>query len=471
MEKKLKIGLLPLFLTLYDQVLDAEDVRKICAFAEVVEGAYNVRGVEVVSGEACRTSDEFQSAIQQFEQAGVDAIVTLHLAYSPSLESIDALAGTRLPVILLDTTPDADFGFDQDASRILFNHGIHGVQDLCNLLIRRGKPFVLEAGHWKESDVIDRTCSAIRGASAALAFRHQRVGLLGKPFDGMGDFAVPFSLLKERFGMEVVQTDSGTLAGRMPSLDSPEVQAEINTDLERFDPGSLSPDEMVASEAAGLALRRWIEEENLSAVTMNFGDISGAPGLPVIPFLEVNKAMERGIGYGGEGDVLTAAFCGALLQAVPESTFTEIFCPDWKGDRIFMSHMGEMNIGLTARRPELSLRPFPFSAADEPLIAAGCFRPGEAVLFNVAPGPDDTFTLVAVPVEVCDTAGCEKIKSSIRGWIKPKVPVIECLERYSRAGGTHHSVLCYGVDRRFAQAFAQVLDWHFEWIDKNGDVS
>ena len=33
---------------------------------------------------------EFQSAVQAFTDAGVDAVVTLHLAYSPSLESEDA---------------------------------------------------------------------------------------------------------------------------------------------------------------------------------------------------------------------------------------------------------------------------------------------------------------------------------------------------------------------------------------------
>jgi L-arabinose isomerase len=46
----------------------------------------------------------------------------------------------------------------------------------------------------------------------------------------------------------------------------------------------------------------------MTAQTIKFGDIKGDPGLPVMPFLEASKAMARGIGYGGEGDVLTAAF-------------------------------------------------------------------------------------------------------------------------------------------------------------------
>ena len=70
---------------------------------------------------------------------GVDAIITLHLAYSPSLESAEVLAQSRLPVIMLDTTPDRDFGGHVDPMRLLDNHGIHGVQDLASVLRRLGE--------------------------------------------------------------------------------------------------------------------------------------------------------------------------------------------------------------------------------------------------------------------------------------------------------------------------------------------
>ncbi len=466
MKQKSKIGLLPLFLELYDRVLDSEKCSEMRDFIGIIEREYQARGVETVPASACRTEDEFAAAVSRFEAEKVDAIVTLHLAYSPSLQAIDALAGTELPIIMLDTTPDVNFGFDQSEDRILFNHGIHGVQDLCNLLIRRGKPFVLEAGHWKESDVIDRTCSSLKGFCAAAAFHHQRVGLLGSPFEGMGDFAVPFDLLEKRFGIKVVPMDSETLAKQMPALDSDAVRTEAEADLVRFDSHELSPETLAKSEAAGLALRQWIEQEKLTAITMNFNDITGAPGLPVVPFLEASKAMARGIGYGGEGDVLTAAFCSAIAQVVPATTFTEMFCPDWNGNRIFMSHMGEMNIALTAQKPVLSLRPYTLSDADEPVVATGCLTAGNALLLNLAPGPDNSFTLVTVPVEVCETGGDETIQNALRGWITPHMEIRECLERYSRVGGTHHSVLCYDVDQRFAQAIAQVMDWRFEWIDK-----
>lgn len=426
MKYKLKIGLLPLFLELYDEVLDAGQAADIRAFADEIDAEYGRRGVETVRIGACRVSSEFHAAVKRFEEEEVDAILTLHLAYSPSLESIDALAGTALPLIVLDTTPDAAFDFDHPAERILFNHGIHGVQDLCNLLIRRGKPFAIEAGHWKDSDVLDRTVSRIRGCAAARAFRNRRVGLVGSVFAGMGDFAVPFELLKRRYGIDVVETDSKSLARRMPAPGAAEVRAEAETDLARCEGVGVDGAKLAETEAAGLAVRRWMEDERLDAFTMNFGDITGLPGLPVVPFLEASKAMSRGIGYGGEGDVLTAAFCSALMRALPETTFTEMFCPDWQGGRIFMSHMGEMNLLLTAAKPVLRVQPYPFSAAADPVIAFGCLKSGSAVLFNLASGPDDTFTLIAVPVEVCDAGGADAFPNAMRGWVRPHMPVADC---------------------------------------------
>jgi len=454
-----KIGLLPFFLHLYENICSQEELDEVKAFADVIRVEYEKRGVEVVLVESCCKQAQFEAAIHTFEQADVDAIVTLHLAYSPSLESIDALAATSLPLIILDTTPDFAFGFEQESERIMFNHGIHGVQDFCNLLLRHDKAFSLEAGHWKQSDVLDRTIALIKGSQAAALLTRARVGIVGTPFKGMGDFAIPFDVLKREIGMEVISADSESVGHLMPAPDSPEVKDEIEKDLAAFRKGTCSDAALRASEVSGLGLRRWMEQEKLSAVTVNFGDITGPPGLPVMPFLELSKAMARGIGYGGEGDVLTAAFCGALGQVVPETTFTEMFCPDWEGNRIFMSHMGEVSTALTAQTPVLEQRPYPFSAADEPVIAAGCLRSGAAWLLNVAPGKDDTFTLVSLPVEVCDTDGNEKIAGGVRGWIKTGLSTPDLLKQYSLHGGTHHSVLCYGVDEAFVQAFASAMQW------------
>jgi len=49
---------------------------------------------------------------------------------------------------MLNTTPDRDFGRDVDPIRLLYNHGVHGLQDLALVLRRFDKPYQVIAGHF-----------------------------------------------------------------------------------------------------------------------------------------------------------------------------------------------------------------------------------------------------------------------------------------------------------------------------------
>ncbi len=147
--------------------------------------------VEIIAVDVCRLESEFKAAVELFEKEKVDSIVTLHLAYSPSLESEKILKSTNLPIVVLDTTPNFDFTDDDDIASINYNHGIHGVQDMCNLLVRNNKEFFIEAGHYLESDVIDRVINCVRGIKIAKEFGNSRVGTIGGEFAGMGDIRLP----------------------------------------------------------------------------------------------------------------------------------------------------------------------------------------------------------------------------------------------------------------------------------------
>jgi len=450
-----RIGLLGLYLELYDRAMPQVRPR-VDAFYGTIAQELGRRGLAVTTAPVCRQQPEFAQAVAAFEQVGVDAIVTLHLAYSPSLEAADVLAGTRLPIIVLDTTPAAGYGPGQDPDALMFNHGIHGVQDLCSVLRGRGKRFQVEAGHCQQSDVLDRIAGWAQAAALATGMRQARVGIIGAPFPGMGDFAVPFAALRESIGMEVIPAEPSYLAALVPSPDAPTVAEEMAADREAFDTEGLDADSHRESVRAGLAVRRWLEEEDLSAFTCNFLDIGGL-GLPTVPFLEASKAMARGLGYAGEGDVLTAALVGVLAQAAP-TTFTEMFCPDWAGNRVFLSHMGEVNPDLLTA-PGLVARPFPWAEVRPPVHPAGMLQAGEAALVNLAPVPG-TYQCMVWPVDMVAPEGPNRMEGSIHGWLAPRFPVAEFLASYSRLGGTHHCALVYGAQAAWlAHRLAVMMDW------------
>ena len=455
---KPRVGLLGLYLELYDRVLP--DVRlRIDSFYQTITSELEKRGLEVVTNSVCRLKPEFEAAVKSFEGANVDAIVTLHLAYSPSLESAPVVAKTKLPVIICDTTQTWSYSPEQDPIELMYNHGIHGVQDFCNLLIREGKPFEIAVGHWEESDVLDQVADLARTARLATRMRTARIGLIGRQFAGMGDFQVPEDILRETIGMEVVHADFGVLKSLMPAENDPTVEAEMAADRERFFAEGIDLEAHRNTTRVCLAVRLWMEQENLSGFTMNFEDINRSTGLLTVPFLEASKANARGMGYAGEGDVLTAAFVGALASVFPETSFTEMFCPDWENDAIFLSHMGELNVDLVSGKATLLPKKMPWVDADTSVVAVGCFKGGDAVFVNLAPGPDNTYTLIIAPVEMLDVECDDRMQDAVRGWFTPSMPLTDFLKEYSVLGGTHHAALVYGDVITDLIRFGNMMDW------------
>ncbi len=509
---KIKIGLLPMYIKLYDDIWPELRIR-MEAFLEKIKGGFRIRGIEIIDVPLCRLKGEFDAAVRMCEKEKADAMVTLHLAYSPSLESAASLAETELPIVVLDTTETFDFSPMQDESEILYNHGIHGVQDMCSMLVRNGRQFFVEAGHWQESDVIDRIVCRLKGIKIASNMKKSRVGIIGSPFEGMGDFYIPAEKLRRDIGIDTIKFDAGKAMKFQDSIKDEEIMAEISDDLASFDisgntasadAGTGGADTGTAagtggtgagagastdadadgfssahrnSALAGLAVRKWIQAEGLSAVTINFMDISKSSGLCCMPFLEISKAMAGGTGYAGEGDLLTASLTGAIASVHRETSFTEMFCPDWKNNSMFLSHMGEMNLNLAAGKPVLMKKEFPFTDASDTVVAYGAFKAGEAVIVNLAPAGVGSversgttsgyrYSLIIAGGRMLGASDRDNMPHSIRGWFKPDMPVAEFLEKFSYAGGTHHSALVYclsnigisGIKRELV-TFGMIMGW------------
>jgi L-arabinose isomerase len=459
------VGLLPFYLKLYDELLPS--LRN--GFADFLTGIaskFEAASVRVTAAPVCCVAEEFETAIRGFERDGVDAIVTLHLAYSPSLESVDALCSTDRPIIILDTTMDSSFGMGVPPDRLMYNHGIHGVMDLGSMLRRRGRAFEIVAGHWRDSGVIARAADMARAAAAAGTFRGSKLLRVGEAFAGMGDFSVEPQLLAERFGMVVEQVGLERLDSAVEDITEESINEELAADRERFD---CELDEGVHRQSirVGLGLRGLLAGGGYHGFSVNFQEFDRTDrAADTMPFLEISKAMARGVGYAGEGDVLSAALVGALARAFDAVTFTEIFCPDWSGNSLFLSHMGEISPAVAGGRARVIAKEAFDSKSATTAVLTCAVKPGPAVFVNLVPGPDDTFSLIVAPVDVLAEDDCldPQMRDTVRAWIRPRVPIAEFLQDYSRAGGTHHSALVLGDSAEAVAAFGRSINTNVVWI-------
>lgn len=454
---KPKAGLLPFYLKLYDD-LQPERRSEFNSFIQRVLDGLSARGISARRAPVCRVADEFQAAVRQFEDAEVDCIITLHLAYSPSLESIDAFCATKLPLLILDISMDAEFGINSSPERIMYNHGVHGVMDFASMLRRRRRPFEIVAGHDSDPATLDRGAEKVRAAVAAQTLRRSRVLRVGQAFSGMGDFMVDEALLEESLGISVSEVDLDALDAAVAAVTERAVEREIAEDQERF-VCELSAETHARSARVGLGLRQLLDQGGYTACSVNFQLFDSADrAADTMPFLEICKAMGRGVGYAGEGDALTAALVGALARGFGAVTFTEIFCVDWKGGNIFLSHMGEISAAVAGDQPRVISKPFIISGSRDPAVLAFPVKSGPAVFVNLAPGPDNTFSLIVAAVEVLDEDASlhPEMRDVVRAWIRPQCEVATFLESYSRAGGTHHSALVLGDHAAAIGAFGRM---------------
>lgn len=463
----MKIGFLPLYIALYDKVVPERRV-KLNTICSDIKAKFNSLGIEVVASEICTVKPQYEKAIADFEAENVDAIVTLHLAYAPSGEYYEVLSKTKLPLIVLDTTITDDFSQNQNSGEIAYCHGIHGVMDMCCMLKQNGKSFAICAGHADNDDMWKKLTGYIKAAASAKAFTGSSVGSIGGNFEGMEDFKVSEDVFMSRFGIKVIKSDKAELLKIASQVTEEEIAKEIEKESklgkditktpEKQNPEKtyqeITEKDFKASAKTNIVLRKWIEEKNLDAITVNFLGVTDA-GLDTMPFMGACLAMQDGIGYAGEGDTFTASLVGALLKNYKETSFIEIFCPDWKNDTLFISHMGEMNYRVAGRELELFRNPFIYGNGTPTVTGYSSFKEGKAVYINLFPTKDD-FKMVLAPVDVLKET-TYNFSGSIRGWIKPPVPVADFLEKISAEGVTHHSAMVYGATTDELKFFAECL--------------
>ncbi len=447
----IKIGFLPLYIELYDRCCP-DDAVKAREYAAALKQKLESCGFEVAAAPVCRLKFEFAKAVQFFEEEQCEAIVTVHLAYSPSLEAVEALAHTDLPIVIMDTTPTAHF--TSPLTEVMPNHGIHGVQDLGNQLLRNGKKFLITAGALDDT-LLKNVSRLVKSAAMAYKMSHLRIGRAGGEFVGMGDFVFEPGTI----GIKEVCWNG------MPEPSEEEVEAEMAANRAMFVEKNLPEDVLRRTARVDLQVRRWVDENKLDGITVCFCGICRQDGWETVPFLEGSLGMARKIGYAGEGDVLTAGLHAALFKAFDKCGFSEMFCPDWIGGRIYVSHMGEINPDIVQGKAMLTEMNYKFSDTGRPAVAFGSFMPGKAVWVDLVPMAEGKFRLIAAPIEFEETPAEIRNMPRNSGFFRPASKSVgDFLAEYTRLGGTHHSVVVYNGDMDILKNFAELMNWDFQTI-------
>lgn len=455
-----RIGLLALTLELYETLSPGRRAsREAWLRTKVIAGLES--RVDVLFTRAVFRREDIEATVAGYEAAGVDALLVILGTYSPSQLSVPALQRTRLPILLWNTQELRAVGPTFTPADMIDNHGVHGTQELANVLMRSGVPFHYVTSPDNDSRGIEELADFFVAAAAVKRLRSARVGLIGYPFPGMGDFAVDTTHLAASLGCAWVNLTVEDYIRRWGAATDGEV-SRLAAEYRRSYAvaGDVTDEDLRCTAAAELAVRGMISENRLDALTYQFTAFGDDERSSTVPFVAASRLMAEGIGFGGEGDLIAAAATAFFNWLQPPASFSEIFTIDFAGESLFLSHMGEANVAMARRDRKVPLvaRPKPITRIrGRQLALVTSFEPGPATLAALALGPGAKWRLIASLMTVEDFG-------PLPGFCVPHFKlkpssgdVRHFLTAYAKAGGPHHNGVLLGDARRRLQLAASLI--------------
>ena len=455
-----KIGLLGLTLELYQTLAPALQASREQFVRAKLKPLLAKHATVMFDGAVCRRT-EIDAAVARFERAGVDAIVVVLLSYSPSQLALPALARTRLPIIIWNTQELWAVDDSYDGQKMVDNHGVHGTQDLANVLLRSGVKFQFVTSHPDDAEGLQAVGDCIAAATAVRRLRQARIGLLGYPFPGMGDFALDTTALAATLGCQWISLSVADYNDRAAAAPAAALKKLVSTYRRSYDLArGLTEADLQATARTEWALRGMVKDHQLQALTYQFLAFGEDPRTLTVPFVAMSRLMAEGIGFGGEGDLIGAAGSSLLHWLCPPATFSEVFTIDFAGNGLFMSHMGEANVAMHRpdRKVKLLAREGPITRTQKrQLELITCLPPVPATLFALTLGPKNRWRLIASPMEIADFGPLPTLDAP-HFKLLPRGDVRSFLTDYALAGGPHHNAVCFGDARARLRRVAELLD-------------
>ncbi|WP_444683904.1 L-arabinose isomerase [Alkalicoccus luteus] len=424
------------------------------------------------------TEQEITRAIREANEhescAGV--IVWMH-TFSPAKRWIQGLMELGKPMLHFHTQHHEQIPWQSiDMDFMNLNQSAHGDREFGFICTRLGLNRRVIAGHWKHEAIQQDIASWMRTMTAVQESRQLKVLRIGDNMRGVAVTEGDKVQAQKDFGWTVDGYGIGDIADAADRFSEQDIQARFDEYSDRYSiPAAKSDDasfrQSVWEQAKiELGIEAMLTENGYHAFTTTFEDLHGVPQLPG---LAVQRLMEKGYGFAGEGDWKTAA----LLRMMKTMTgndrtsfmedYTYHFTPE--GTQVLGSHMLEVCPTIAANSPEIAVHPLGIGGKNDParLIFDGI--EGEAVNVSIV-DMGGRFRMIANDVTAVRVPeSTPKLPVAKVLW-EPKPDFRTSAEAWIYAGGAHHTVLSFSATRHQAADLADALGIEFVSIDANTDL-
>lgn len=420
---------------------------------------------EVILKPNLLTSDVIE---QTFKAANADdtcaGIITWAHTFSPSKNYIHGLSVLDKPLCQFATQYNEEIPYDTiDMDFMNENQAAHGERELGHIFARMRWPHKVVFGYWKDAAVRAELGAWMRVAVGVNESKNIRVARFA---DTMRNVAVTDGDKIEaevKFGWTVDAWPINDLTPYVDAVSPAEASALAD---EYYDSYELVLDgrdskefrEHVEVQAAQeIGIERFLVEHNYNAFSDHFGDLGA---LKELPSLSIQRLMQKGYGFGPEGDwktpamvrlmkVMTAGMEDAKGSALMED-YTYNLVPGKEG--ILESHMSEVDPSVAEGRIAIRETPLSMGDREDPARLIFTGKTGPAIATSLV-DLGNRFRLIVQEID------CKKVEKPMPAlptgtlfWT-PRPNLKVGTEAWIYAGGAHHTAMSFDLTAQ------QMADW------------
>lgn len=420
----------------------------------------------------------FNEANNDEECAG---IITWMHTFSPAKMWIIGLQEYNKPLCHLHTQFNEEIPYDTiDMDFMNENQSAHGDREYGHIVSRMGIERKIIVGHWANEKVQEKLAGWMRTAIGVMESSHIRVVRIA---DNMRNVAVTEGDKVEaqiKFGWEIDAYPVNEIVEYVDAVSKADIDALVEEYYSKYEILLEGRDEAEFREhvavQAGIEIgfEKFLTEKNYHAIVTHFGDLGG---LKQLPGLAMQRLMEKGYGFGAEGDWKTAAMV-RLMKLMAANTpnakgtsfmedYTYNLVPGKEG--ILQAHMLEVCPTIADGPISIKCQPLSMGDREDPTRLVFTSKTGPAVATSLI-DLGNRFRLI---INAVDCKKCEKPM--------PKLPVATAFwtpqpslevgaEAWILAGGAHHTAFSYDLTVEQMEDWAAAMGIESVIIDNNTTI-
>ncbi|NMP29782.1 L-arabinose isomerase [Rahnella sp. SAP-1] len=456
-----------------------ETLRQVKENAEkVVNGLNSQAGlpIKLVLKPLATTPDEITALCREanYHNECVGLITWLH-TFSPAKMWIAGLSILHKPLMQFHTQFNAEIPWEtMDMDFMNLNQTAHGGREFGFIGARMRQQHSVVAGHWQDQETHRRIAQWMRVAAAKNESQQLKVARFG---DNMRQVAVTEGdkvAAQMQFGYTVSAYGIGDLVSVIDEVSRGDVDTlieEYESSYQLTDAVKLHGDKrenLLDAARIELGMTRFLEQGQFKAFTTNFENLYG---MKQLPGLAVQRLMQKGYGFGGEGDWKTAALL-RIMKVMSTglkggTSFMEDYTYNFQAgnDLVVGSHMLEVCPSIAKeQKPLLDVQHLGIGGKADPARLIFSTPAGPAVNASVIDMGDRFRLLVNLVDTIEQPKPLPKLPVARAIW-KAQPSLATAAEAWILGGGAHHTVFSQALDIDYLRLYAELHNIELLVID------